>query len=83
MENKEIIFHRKLRTRILNSTYISDWIVLGIAFGILFITLFYRNNLLIFFGLGLSISIVIQTTFRLLYLSPFWRRELNKLYYKK
>ena len=72
------IFKRSLSTK-----NISQWSVLLIAFGLLLINFYFQNGYLMFFGLGLTISIMIQNIFSLLYFHPYWDRQLNKLIKKE
>ena len=76
---KKLNYFERIFKRSLNTKNISQWIVLLIAFSLSIINFYFQNIYLSFFAMGLAISIMIQSTFSLLYFHPYWKRQLNKL----
>ncbi len=76
---KKIVYLERIFKRSLNTKNISHISILVIALGLMIINFYFQNNYLSVFIVGLSISIVIQSSFSLLYFHPYWRRQLNKL----
>ncbi|KKM77331.1 hypothetical protein LCGC14_1371180 [marine sediment metagenome] len=78
--SKKVNYLDKIFKRSLSTTNISHVSVLIISFGLFTISFYFQNMYLSFFAMGLSISIMIQSAFSLLYFHPFWKRQLNMLF---
>ncbi len=76
---KKVSYLERIFQRSLNTKNINQCLVLLISFSLFIINFYFDNSYLIFFVMGLSISIMIQSVFSLLYFHPYWKRQLNKL----
>ena len=83
MENKEkfLIFYKRMFNRFLKFDTNSMFLLGGILIILVFIDLIFNLESDYFKGIiiGFAYSLMIRGLFSILYISPFWRKELKRL----